>query len=135
MASKLGGAWWIVAVIVVAAIVGIVVLSKPSAPFIPELNEFERVRAIPYDLETMNCTHKAIIYSDYLRERGWKCWIVIGKVYRARTYHAWVVVIDKKKVRRLCDPTGPVGGVSGFAERSYDRYRPKTYTDEGVIIE
>ena len=137
MASKWGGSWWIGASLTVVLIVGIGIFIAlgTNVPFIPERAEFERIRSIPYDTQTMNCIDKSVMYADYLRVRNWTCWTAVGKVIGERDDHAWVIVLDEKKARRLCDPTAPVGGPSGYEEETYALYRPRAYCGEGVVVE
>lgn len=142
MASTLGKRWWIVALAVAVVIAGIALLagllSPKGQPLIPEQNEFYRIRAIPYDLINMTCSHKACLYLTYLQQHGWTCWFVVGRIRGGQdnqTGHAWVVVLDKEGVRRLCDPTGPVGGPSGYPEKSYHTYKVTAYYEKGTIIQ
>jgi len=130
MSSKWGSNWWIGAVIILLIIGLIVRIIGARRPFIPEREEFMRIRAIPYDVENMNCTHKASMYVEWLRERGWRCWTALGSVSGIEAEHAWVIVLDKKNGRRLCDPTNPIGGASGYPERSYEQYDPRIYVED-----
>jgi hypothetical protein len=143
MASVLGknGLWIGLAVLVVG--VGLALLFRERA-FIPESTDFYAIRAIPYDRQTMNCLHKAIRYADILEERGWTRWIVVGHIASAGCFffhsrgsgndHAWVVVLDKDGVRRLCDPTTGRYEASGFRERSYKLYKARTYYESVLDI-
>jgi len=126
--------WWIGAIIVVGTILAIVLLTSSGKSVIPEEEEFMRIRSLPYDVATMNCTQKAILYAEHLQSEGWKCWIVLGTVTGEANEHAWVVVVDEKGTRRLCDPTGPAGGPSGYPESTYKNYHPRAYYEHGIIV-
>lgn len=132
MASKWGDKWWYYALgIVLVLLVVVIVLSTMSdKPVIPEARELERIRAIPYDKETMNCQDKARLYAAVLKKAGYKYQIAIGK-YDGKG-HAWVVFVDAKNKRRLIDPTGRGDTPSGYLETCYDEYVPETYVDEIV---
>lgn len=134
MASVLGSKGYWIGAGVLAVIVVLAVLFWPQRGFIPERNEFMRIRHLPYDKERMNCIHKAILYSDYLSEKGWKNWVVVGKLAGYSTEHCWVIVLDEKGIRRLCDPTVGVVTPSGCSEDSYNEYKPRAYFDSGVDV-
>lgn len=129
MASTLGKDWWKLALGAVVAIVLIVVFaSQCDHPEIPLRSELDRIRALPYDKETMNCQHKAGLYATALKKAGYRRWIAIGTIHGLG--HAWVVFLDARGKRRLVDPTGPIGGPSGYLESSYQTYKADMYVDE-----
>jgi transglutaminase-like putative cysteine protease len=130
MASTWGNDWWKYAAIIVLAIFGLMVTLYyvSERPIIPLPRELDKIRALPYDAQTMNCQHKAGLYAAALKAAGYTRWIAIGTVDGKG--HAWVIFLDDGGKRRLIDPTGPTGGPSGYLEASYDRYRATFYTDE-----
>lgn len=134
MASVLGKKWiWVAAGFLVICLT-MILLVRPSHNPIPEGEEFARIRSLPYNVKTMNCTHKATLYAKYLDAKGYTVWIAIGSVEGQRNEHAWVIVLDEEKNRWLYDPTGPIGGPSGYLEKHYATYHADLYCDPDVGI-
>ena len=40
--------------------------------YVPERSELERIKDIPYNIRTMKCTHKSVMYHNHLRDKGIK---------------------------------------------------------------
>jgi hypothetical protein len=128
MASKFGKAGLCVGIGVMCLLVlAIWYFSRTETALVPEFAEFLRIRQLPYDDETMNCTHKSELYIEALRKAGWTCKEVIGRVHGGR--HTWVVFQDKKGHWRLVDPTGDDVIGPGFYEKRYKTYKPEVYLD------
>lgn len=130
MASTWGKNWWMYALGIVAAICGtfLVLHLLSDRSIVPLPDELARIRALSYDVETMNCQHKAGLYATALKKAGYTCWVAIGRVNGKG--HAWVVFLDKNGNRRLVDPSGLIGSPSGYLESSYDMYKADLYVDE-----
>ena len=117
----------------------ILALSSCATIYIPHKEELRRIENLPYEKGVFDCKHKAVMYADYVTEKGLKARVISGEVGVGfnKSNHAWVEVKNPKDNKwYIIDPTdNSEDAEEGFDTSQYFSKTPRYIYGDGVSVE